>query len=112
MAGATHATGWSRIAALVCALSGLACQRAPSVWEPPRPTGTCAGACDRYTDCADDATRRASCLQECPLVFSDPYSLAAFERMSCDDVLAFVDGGPTPAPNPADAANTSAPDAE
>ncbi len=57
-------------------------------------TGNCAGACERYIDCkvgATDADHRR-CLEECPQVFSDSDSIAAFESLECADVVTFVDG--------------------
>jgi hypothetical protein len=66
-----------------------------------RPSGTCASACDYYLSCKDkdddrDAVR--SCIIECRDVFSDKDSLRAFERLSCDEAIAYVEGpsGRTP----------------
>ena len=63
-----------------------------------RPTGTCAGACDHYLWCKAqygdkiDERSRQTCELECPQVFSGPESLAAFESLTCDDTVAFVEG--------------------
>lgn len=63
-----------------------------------RPTGTCAGACDHYLWCKAqygdkiDERSRQTCELECPEVFSGAESLAAFESLSCDDTVAFVEG--------------------
>lgn len=59
-----------------------------------RVTGTCAGACDHYVSCKANATStdRSRCLQDCPRVFSDRESLGAFESLSCDDAVSYVDG--------------------
>ncbi len=63
-----------------------------------RPTGTCAGACDHYLWCKAqygdkiDAPSRKTCELECPEVFSGEESLAAFESLTCDDTVAFVEG--------------------
>ena len=59
-------------------------------------TGTCSGACDHYVECKPghsdvDASR---CRTECPDVFADRDSLAAYENLSCDDAVTFVDGTP------------------
>jgi hypothetical protein len=63
-----------------------------------RPTGTCAGACDHYLWCKAqygdkvDERSRQTCELECPEVFSGAESLAAFESLTCDDTVAFVEG--------------------
>lgn len=63
-----------------------------------RPTGTCAGACDHYLWCKAqygdkvDERSRKTCELECPEVFSGAESLAAFESLTCDDTVAFVEG--------------------
>ena len=60
----------------------------------PRLTGTCQGACSHYIECKpgaipDDRTR---CENECPGVFSDRDSIAAYESLSCDNAVEYVDG--------------------
>jgi hypothetical protein len=60
----------------------------------PRLTGTCDGACAHYIECkagarADDRKR---CDAECPDVFSDRDSLMAYESLSCQDAVEYVDG--------------------
>jgi hypothetical protein len=57
-------------------------------------SGNCDGACERYTDCkvGSTAADRARCLEECPMVFSDSDSIAAFESLECEDVVTYVDG--------------------
>lgn len=59
-------------------------------------TGTCAGACDHYSRCKPGSTPqdRSRCLVECPQVFSDRDSLGAYESLSCEDAVAFVEGDP------------------
>jgi hypothetical protein len=62
---------------------------------PRELTGTCAGACDHYVDCKGDRSAkddRARCEADCPNVFEDARSLAAFESLSCAKTLEFVDG--------------------
>ncbi|HEU0033329.1 MAG TPA: hypothetical protein VFQ53_22010 [Kofleriaceae bacterium] len=60
----------------------------------PRLTGTCDGACAHYIECKPghpqpDASR---CRAECPDVFSDSDSLMAYESLSCNDAVEFIDG--------------------
>lgn len=60
-----------------------------------RPAGTCESACDYYLSCKDkddDRDAVASCVTECRDVFSDTDSLRAFERLSCEEAIAFVEG--------------------
>lgn len=59
-----------------------------------RLTGTCQGACDHYIECKPGhlAKDRARCEAECPQVFSDRDSLMAYENMSCQNAIEFVDG--------------------
>jgi hypothetical protein len=60
----------------------------------PRLTGTCRGACDHYVSCKPgrpDADR-VRCESECPEVFSDRDSLMAFESLSCQNAVEYVDG--------------------
>jgi len=62
-----------------------------------RLTGTCDGACAHYVQCKlghRDADRNR-CRAECPDVFSDRDSLMAYESLSCDDAVEFVDGNAT-----------------
>ena len=60
----------------------------------PRLTGTCSGACDHYIECKPGhADRdRARCETECPDVFADRDSLMAYESLSCQDAVEYVDG--------------------
>lgn len=57
-------------------------------------TGTCEGACDHYVDCKAGAISadRTRCLEECPQVFADRDSLGAYESLSCEDAVSYVDG--------------------
>ena len=60
----------------------------------PALTGTCDGACAHYIQCKPghgDADRRR-CVAECPDVFSDRDSLMAYESLTCDDAVEFIDG--------------------
>jgi hypothetical protein len=60
----------------------------------PQLTGTCDGACAHYVQCKpghSDADR-ARCMTECPNVFSDRDSLMAYESLSCDNAVEYVDG--------------------
>ena len=60
----------------------------------PQLTGTCDGACARYLQCkvAHAGADRNRCLAECPEVFSDRDSLMAYESLTCDDAVEFIDG--------------------
>ena len=85
------------IAVVGAALAAAAC-RPPAFITGPRITGTCAGACDHYLDCrGGGATERmrTSCVADCRGVFSDPESLGAFESLSCQDTIEYVEGEPT-----------------
>lgn len=74
------------------ALGGAGCivQRLTS----PQLTGTCDGACAHYVQCkAGHSTHdRDRCLTECPGVFSDRDSLMAYESLTCDAAVEYVDG--------------------
>ena len=60
----------------------------------PRLTGTCKGACDHYVECKRGAHKedRMRCETECPDVFSDRDSLMAYESLSCQNAVEYVDG--------------------
>jgi hypothetical protein len=60
----------------------------------PRLTGTCKGACDHYIECKSGARKedRVRCETECPDVFSDRDSLMAYESLSCQNAVEYVDG--------------------
>jgi hypothetical protein len=60
----------------------------------PRLTGTCEGACNHYVSCKAGHSNadRVRCENECPGVFSDRDSLLAFESLSCQNAVEFVDG--------------------
>jgi hypothetical protein len=82
---------------LIAALSGACAHRG----RGPRfagPTGTCVGACDYYLWCkaqrGEDVSERdrSACELECPEVFSGAEPLAAFESLTCEDAIAFVEG--------------------
>lgn len=76
--------------ALAVALFGCIVRRVSG----PQLTGTCEGACTHYLQCkpGNTAADRTRCETECPGVFSDRDSLMAFESLSCDDAVEFVDG--------------------
>lgn len=83
--------------ALVATLSSACAHRGRGATYH-RPTGTCAGACEHYLRCKAergqrvDAGAESACATECGDVFSGPEPLAAFERLSCEDAIAFVEG--------------------
>ena len=60
----------------------------------PQLTGTCEGACAHYVQCKTGHSDgdRARCVAECPNVFSDRDSLMAYESLSCDNAVEYVDG--------------------
>lgn len=60
----------------------------------PRITGTCQGACSHYVECKSGAGNadRKRCEAECPDVFSDRDSLMAYESLSCQNAVEYVDG--------------------
>ena len=60
----------------------------------PRLTGTCQGACSHYMECKPGAHNedRNRCENECPGVFSDRDSLMAYESLSCQNAVEYVDG--------------------
>lgn len=60
----------------------------------PQITGTCEGACAHYAQCkpGHSDVDRSRCLGECPNVFSDRDSLMAYESLSCDNAVEYVDG--------------------
>ncbi len=57
-------------------------------------TGTCDGACSYYLACkrSDDKAAHDACVVECQEVFSSTETLKDFERLECEDVIAFVEG--------------------
>jgi hypothetical protein len=79
--------------ALTVAISACAVMR---TFTGRRVTGTCQGACERYVSCKAGTTDidLQRCLSECPQVFSDPESIAAFESLECADAVGYVDGDP------------------
>lgn len=77
----------------------------------PQLTGTCEGACEHYAQCKGGISKdtRAACLDECPGVFADRESLMAFESLSCEDTIEYVEGPshrPPGAPLPAASARS------
>jgi hypothetical protein len=77
---------------LVISLSMIGC--IVKRFAGPQLTGTCDGACAHYVQCKpghSDADRNR-CVAECPGVFSDRDSLMAYESLSCDDAVEFIDG--------------------
>lgn len=76
--------------AIAAAISGCIVQR----FTGAQLTGTCDGACAHYVQCkpGHSETDRQRCLAECPNVFSDRDSLMAYESLTCDDAVEYVDG--------------------
>ncbi|MCG8419550.1 MAG: hypothetical protein MJE77_16590 [Proteobacteria bacterium] len=61
-------------------------------------TGNCQGACNYYLSCKESRGEQISerhhqlCEYECGDVFSSSESLLAFESLSCEDAIGFVEG--------------------
>ena len=74
------------------------CMRRAQSAEYRQLTGTCEGACDHYRSCKASREESVSdegyraCVAECSEVFSSADSLRAFESLSCDDTVAYVEG--------------------
>jgi hypothetical protein len=83
-----------RCALLGVALAALAASCVVRHLTGPRLTGTCDGACAHYVECKPGHTRADGerCRAECPEVFADRDSLMAYESLSCQDAVEFVDG--------------------
>jgi hypothetical protein len=84
---------WAGLAAgvvLATGLIGCIVQRVHS----PQLTGTCEGACAHYVQCKPGHSNidRDRCVAECPGVFGDRDSLMAYESLTCDDAVEFIDG--------------------
>jgi hypothetical protein len=98
---------------LVLAIVGAAasCATLPLRSQAPQLTGTCEGACSHYLVCKGEGAptqARQSCVRECGDIFVhegqvDSASLRDFERLSCTEAVAFVEGngGRGPASRPA-----------
>ncbi len=83
--------GGTAAALLILLLTGCVVKHLVS---GPRLTGTCKGACDHYVECKRGASKqdRMRCEAECPDVFSDRDSLMAYESLSCQNAVEYVDG--------------------
>lgn len=66
--------------------------RAATYKAPQQITGTCIGACEHYLSCKGDSRERSyqACLRSCP--FTEGESAAAFEQLTCDAAIGFVEG--------------------
>ena len=76
---------------------GIAACHPPAFLTGPRLSGTCGGACDHYFACKgghQSDRAQANCVADCQGVFSDDESLRAFESLSCDDTVEYVEGLP------------------
>jgi hypothetical protein len=89
----TPRAAWRCAAATLLA---LAASTACIVRMAPRRqlTGTCDGACAHYLACKQSRTAAAerACVADCHDVFADADSLRAFESLSCEDAIQYVDG--------------------
>jgi hypothetical protein len=77
----------------------VACVHKPPDGPNRQLTGTCAGACDLYVACKQDASVTQACVAECQEVFTDTESLRMFESLECEKVIAFVEGPSGRAPS-------------
>jgi hypothetical protein len=82
------------VALLLCAFFASCAARPNPLVHQRRLTGTCQGACEYYVACKgfEDPALTRACVAECDEVFSDAESLRAFESLSCDNVVLFVEG--------------------
>jgi hypothetical protein len=81
------------LAALTLWIFTVSCaSRTATYKRPQRITGTCAGACEHYLSCKGDSRQRSydACLRSCP--FAQGESAAAFEQLTCDAAIGFVEG--------------------
>ncbi len=82
----------------VCVVAATSCIRRGPAVKYRKLTGTCQGACDHYLSCkamGGNAVKQPSqkaCEAECSEVFSGPETLLAFESLSCEDAIGFVEG--------------------
>lgn len=82
-----------RVLLLLVALSMVtSCASRATYTRPQKITGTCAGACDHYLSCKGEQSDRTyqACLQTCP--FAEGESAAAFEQLTCEAAIGFVEG--------------------
>lgn len=66
---------------------------------PDRVTGTCPGACEHYVRCKSDDSQALyqACVAECRNIFTedgvrDRGSLRGLERLTCVEMVSFVEG--------------------
>lgn len=71
----------------------LSCSR-PNMIQRPRITGTCEGVCRHYLACKDDmsAPKMKVCVAECEEVFTGTTARQAYQGLSCEDAIGFVEG--------------------
>lgn len=77
----------------------MTCVKAATFGPRGTGTGTCEGACRHYTSCKGTKDKQVThaCVVECTEIFvddgePDAESLKEFERLSCPDAVAFVEG--------------------
>jgi hypothetical protein len=81
--------------ALLLVVFSTSCIRYVGRRQRPKPTGTCPGACSHYVQCKGTRDHRTydSCVQECREIYDDsPQALASYERLACEDAVAFIEG--------------------
>jgi hypothetical protein len=86
--------GLARYAALCLVLVAIAACARQQYPIARHSTGTCEGACDYYLACkrSDDQQVFGACYQECTDFFSDQQALRELERLTCDELVAFIEG--------------------
>lgn len=86
--------------ALILSFVGISCgAQQRSYVGPERVTGTCSGACQHYVHCKsnDSDALYDACVAECRGIFIDDGvrdrgSLRGLERLSCVEMVSFVEG--------------------
>jgi hypothetical protein len=86
--------GALRVLALGVAIAALGASCVVRHYNGMHLTGTCDGACAHYVECkpGHSGADGQRCRAECPEVFADRDSLMAYEMLSCQDAVEFVDG--------------------
>jgi hypothetical protein len=88
-------TGVRRAVVIFALVAAAGCAHYQVRRHPGRPTGTCPGACAHYVDCKgspQDDRLYATCVDECREIYEDPQVLVEYERLRCDDAVAFIEG--------------------
>jgi hypothetical protein len=104
---------WSAVLLSACLVSTVSCvRRAPRI-HYQQLTGTCDGACEYYLACKQyggdpvSEPMHHACVSECGEVFSSRDSIMAFESLTCEDAVGFVEGSSGRAPGERAAAEST-----